>query len=117
MRIPVIDFVAPVEGIESEFNTFRLGKKLSTTLHPGDEVLIVDGTAKMAIGRAEVVRVELGRLGEMCMEHAAKNHREIHNPDTGEAPMRLLAYIRKLYGPHIATLTKWTCVIYLRRLE
>ncbi|MDR9847118.1 hypothetical protein [Herbaspirillum huttiense] len=117
MQIPVISFVAPVEGIDGEFNTFRLGKKLSTTLKPGDEVLIMDGNAMMAIGRAEVIRVELGRLAEMCVEHAAKNHRELTNQDTQEAPARLFHYIQKLYGPHIATMTKWTSVIYLRRLE
>lgn len=52
----------------------------------------------------------------MCVIHAHKNHTEIAN-DPNTAPERLHDTIRKIYGPHIATLHKKTTVIYLKRLE
>jgi hypothetical protein len=33
------------------------------------------------------------------------------------APERLHETIRRIYGPHIATLTKKTTVLYMKRLE
>jgi len=114
--IPVLDFIPPVEGVESEFNTFRLGGTLIKRLKEGQEVFLMDGKNKVVFGRAQVVRIEAGKLGELCLLHAAKNHRELAN-DPADAPERLFKYMQKIYGPHIAKHEKKSCVIYLRRIE
>jgi hypothetical protein len=116
MQKRVIGFIPPVVGIESEFNTFRLGGFYPKCLNPGEEVYLLDEKAKMIIGRAQVQSVEVGPLGEMCLIHGAKNHTEIAN-DPADAHARLYALLCKIYGPHIATVTKKTAVIYLKRIE
>lgn len=116
MKLQVIDFIPPVEGVEQEFNTFRLGWTLVEKLSEGQEILLMDKKAMVIFGRAQVLRVEKGTLRDMCEQHAHANHRELANPHEGAAD-RLMAYIVKLFGPHIATETKRTCVVYLRRIE
>lgn len=116
MEQKVIGFIPPVVGTEEEFNTFRLGTTYAKTLSPGDEVLLLNEKAKIVFGRARVERIETGCLGEMCLLHAHKNHTELGN-DPNTAPERLHDTLRRIYGPHIATLTKKTTVIYCRRLE
>ena len=115
-KIYVIGFVPPIEGIEREFNTFRLGGTWAKKLAVGDNVLIMDEKGKFVFGAATVTRIETGKLAEMCVEHAHWNHRELANPVTG-AGERLLAYLRKLFGPVICTDNKLTTVIYLKRIE
>jgi len=116
MQIRVINFIPPIIGTESEFNTFRLGSFYAKHLSPGEEVLLLNEKEKMVFGRAQVVRVESGPLGEMCLIHAHMNHTELAN-DPNTAPERLHETLRRIYGPHIATLTKKTSVVYLKRLE
>lgn len=116
MEIAVIGFVPPVSGVDTEFNTFRLGQKYSKTLTPGQEVFLMDEKNKVVFGRAEVLRIETGKLGELCLEHAEANHRELGSTEPG-APERLFHYLQKLFGPHIATVSKKSCVIYMRRIE
>lgn len=112
----VLDFIPPIEGVETEFNTFRLGGTLVKKLSEGQEVFLMDGKNKLVFGRAVVTRIEAGPLGELCLMHAAKNHRELAN-DPASAPERLFKYLQKIYGPHIAHATKKSCVVYMRRLE
>lgn len=116
MENRVVGFIPPVVGIEDEFNTFRLGGFYAKHLSPGDEVLLLNEKEKMVFGRARVEKVEVGGLGEMLLIHAHKNHTELAN-DPNTAPERLHDTIRKIYGPQIATLTKKTTVIYLKRIE
>lgn len=116
MEIPVLDFIPPIEGVEREFNTFRLGGTLAKRLKEGQEVFLMDGKNKVVFGRAQVLRIESGQLGELCLMHAKDNHRELAN-DPADAPERLFKYLQKIYGPHIATATKKSCVLYMRRLE
>jgi hypothetical protein len=116
MEIQTIGFVPPVEGIDGNFNTFRLGGTLATRLTSGQEVLLLNEKTKMVFGRAEVLSVHMGKLREMCAMHARFNHRELAN-DADGAPDRLFSYLTKLFGPHIATDNKRCTVIYLKRLE
>lgn len=116
MQTRVIGFIPPIIGIEGEFNTFRLGVKLSKELSPGEEVFLLDEKQKMVIGRAQVTRVESGALGELVVEHAAKNHTELANDPT-HAHVRLYDLLKKIYGPHIVSIGKKATVIYLKRLE
>lgn len=116
MHVSVIGFIPPVEGVDKEFNTFRLGGTFAKRLKEGDEVFLMDEKNKIVFGRAQVLRVESGKLGELCLLHAAKNHRELLNDET-TAPERLFQYLQRVYGPHIATATKKSCVIYMRRIE
>lgn len=116
MEVPVIGFIPPVEGVEAEFNTFRLGSSFIKRLQAGDEVFLMDEKNKVVFGKAQVLRMESGQLGELCLLHAAKNHRELHHDAEG-APERLFRYLQRVYGPHIAVHSKKACVIYLRRIE
>ncbi|MEJ7806016.1 MAG: hypothetical protein WKG03_08885 [Telluria sp.] len=116
MHIPVIGFIPPVAGVDKEFNTFRLGLKLSKTLQVGSKVFLMDEKAKIVFGSAEVTDIVSGELGELCLLHAATNHRELANDPIG-APERLYKYIEKLFGPHIVNPKKNTTVVFMRRLE
>lgn len=116
MEKRVVGFIPPVVGVDGEFNTFRLGGFYTKHLKPGEEVLLLDEKAKMVFGRAEVVSIETGGLGEMCLIHGHKNHTELAN-DPLTAPERLHDTLRRIYGPHIATIAKKTTVLYLRRIE
>lgn len=116
MQVRVIGFIPPHVGLEGEFNTFRLGGKMAQVLAPGQEVFLMDEKEKLVFGRAEVISVEVGKLEQLCEVHAHKNHTELANNPEG-APQRLLAFIQKIFGPHIAPPTKRACVVYLRRLE
>jgi hypothetical protein len=116
MGTRVIDFIPPVVGTEGQFNTFRIGGFYAKHLIQGEEVFLMDSKAREVFGKAVVEKVEVGRLAEMCAQHAASNHTELDTPD-GQNAERLYALLQKINGPHIATPTKKTTVIYLRRLE
>ena len=112
----VIGFIPPVVGVEEEFNTFRLGKKYSETLKAGDEVFLMNEKEKRVFGSAEVLSVELGTLGELCLIHAHKNHSHL-DADPTLAPEMLFKKLQRIYGPHIISPVKKATVIYLRRIE
>lgn len=116
MQVPVIGFIPPVEGVNNEFNTFRLGSAFLKRVEAGTEVFLMDEKTKTVFGRATVTKVMAGKLGELCLVHAKDNHREVMNEPIG-APERLFKYMQKIYGPHIAMVEKKACVIYMRRLE
>jgi hypothetical protein len=116
MKTRVIDFIPPIVGTEGQFNTFRIGGFYAKHLQQGEEVFLMDSKAREVFGKAVVERVEVGRLAELCAEHAAMNHTEIDAPD-GKHAERLMALLQKINGPHIATATKKATVVYLRRLE
>ena len=116
MNIPVVGFIPPVEGVEQEFNTFRLGSAFFKRLSEGSEVLLMDEKNKTVFGKARVTRVIAGQLGELCLIHAKDNHRERTNDPIG-APERLFKYMQKIYGPHIAMVEKKSTVIYMKRIE
>ena len=116
MNKHVVGFIPPIVGVEEEFNTFRIGSFYQKRLSPGDEVLLLNEKEKIVFGRARVESIDVGSLGEMLLIHAHKNHTELAN-DSNTAPERLHETIRRIYGPQIATLTKKTTVIYMKRLE
>ena len=116
MNSTVIGFVSPVFGVEGEFNTFRIGSFYAKRLSPGDVVYLLNEKEKIIFGKAEVLRVEAGPVGEMCVLYAHQNHTELsNNPVT--APERLYATPRKIYGPHVLTVNKKATVVFLKRLE
>lgn len=116
MDTRVVGFIPPVIGVEGEFNTFRLGGFYAKNLSPGETVFLLNEKEKIVFGRAVVESIDVGKLGEMVAIHAHKNHTELTN-DPMTAPERLGQTLRKIYGPHIATLTRKTTVIYLKRLD
>lgn len=116
MFIRVIEFAPPMSGFENEFNTIRVGVKLSRCLSVGDEVLLVDKSQSAAFGRARVTGIETGSLTEVAEKHGAQNHNQLHLPTEG-AGERVVASLKKRYGPHIATDTKRSTVVYLKRIE
>jgi hypothetical protein len=117
MEYLVLDFVPPLVGFEGAFNTFRVGTGMLKKTAVGNEVFLMDSNRKVVFGRARVMQMEPGLLGELCCEHASMNHTEVYNPEKTESAARLFAYIQKLYGPHIAHKDKRAVVIYLERIE
>ena len=112
----VIGFVPPIIGLEDSFNTFRLGSFYHKRLSPGDHVYLLNEKEKMVIGKALVEKIEFGRLDELCVMYAHRNHTELQN-DAVNAPARLYATLQKIYGPHIVSPSKKATVIFLRRLQ
>ena len=117
MNIPVIGFIPPHVGLDGDFNTFRLGLTLLKRLEPGRKVLLMCEKTKAVFGIAEVMSLSSGSLVDMCQAHGARNHTELGALDPEASPMRLLTFVRKIYGPHIATDAKKTTVVYLRRFN
>ena len=109
-----IAFRPPLLGLEGEFNTFRLGRRWSERVQVGDVVLLTDERNCQALGLAEVRYVACGPLSEACKHYGYLNHTQLALPRRG-APKRILEIVQKIYGPHIATLTRPTTVIGLKR--
>lgn len=112
----LIDFAPPIFGIHDRFNTFRLGLFYSKCLKEGEVVGLVDNKAKLLLGRATVTDLDVGQLDDMLKKHARKNHTQLAAVSDEEAILGLDAIIKRLYGPHIATLLRKTTVIHLERL-
>ncbi len=116
MKARVIGFIPAVIGTESSFNTFRLGSFYTKHLSVGEEVFLFNEKEKMVFGKAKVEAIESGKLGEMLLIHAHRNHTELESePD--EAPAHLFDTLKRIYGPHIAGVDKKTTVVYLSRTE
>lgn len=111
-----IGFIPPIVGLEGEFNTFRIGLTLAKCLSIGEIVFLANLKESIIIGSASIEKIDFGRMDEMCVLHATKNHTEKELQD-GRSAERLFALLQKIYGPHIATCTKKTSVIYLKRRE
>lgn len=116
MHIQVFDFIPPIDGVDGEFSTIRLGHTMLKRVQPGDTVFLMDGRTKIVFGSAQVTRVEAGNLVQQCRDFGHTNHRELRYGADG-AQERLLAYVRRLFGPHIATPDKRSCTIFLKRIE
>lgn len=110
-----LDFVPPLLGFDSLFNTIRIGVKWARLLKADDIVYIQDSKSKMIVSKAKVISVETGELGELCLMHADQNHSQLATPDN-DSPKRVFAHLRKFHGPHIVTIEKKATVIYLMRV-
>ena len=73
----IIGFIPPIDGVGSEFNTFRLGGFYAKNLSSGEIVFLVDEKNKSVFGAASVISVEIGELDEMCVLHAYRNHTQL----------------------------------------
>lgn len=104
-----------MQGFDGTWNTFRLGKKLGNSLLPGQKVLLMNNKESVIFGVARVSRVIVGRLGELVPEHARHNHNQKANPEGAEE--RIVAALKKHYGPMLVSETRWCSVIYLERVE
>lgn len=111
--ITILEFRDTTGLDEPLFATFRLGGTLAKKLRPGDRVLIV--TKGVAIGVAEVARVDAGPALPMLQAHAAHSHMELRSPaaDAQALVQRRLESLRKLYGPARFNERRTLSVIYL----
>lgn len=112
----VILFSSPILNIEGQFNTIRLGGKLTRELEPQQEVLLIDANKTTVICKALVESTVSGPLNDIAEAHAALNHNQKHL-DPVEAPSRLKQAMIKRYGPHKVRDNSTVSVIYLRVLE
>ena len=115
MEKQVIGFIPPIVGVEEEFNTFRMGKKL-TRLVEGEQVFLMNSKELIVFGEAVVVRVDVGTLDEMCVLYGENNHTEL-GKDPDDAARSLYQTIMKIYGPHLVHPKKIFTVISLRRVN
>lgn len=115
MEIPVIGFIPPINGIDGDFNTFRMGRRLGK-LPEGIEVFLMDEKRKVVIGKAKVLSVAVGSLDELCVLYGAHNHTEIGRGSENPA-QSLYRTIVRIYGPHLVNPKKIFTVISLRRIE
>lgn len=114
MQLPVLGFIPPHVGMDGEFNTFRLGKKLKD-LAIGSEVLLLDTRRDVIFGRAQVLDVTVGPLSALLAVYASENHTELGQE--GDHAARLYRTIQNIYGPHIVQPNKIATCIKLKRLE
>jgi hypothetical protein len=117
MQRHIIEFAPPMESIGGYFNTFRMGIKWSKLLKMGDKVFLVDKPKALVFGEAIIGEVFVGRLDEMAKLHAVHNHNQVGLTPTAEAPERLIANMKKRYGPHIAREDKKVTVIFMQRTK
>lgn len=116
MHVQVIGFIPPFEGLDGNFNTFRIGGALAKRIACDDTVFLMNEKTKVVFGTARVTRIEVGKLQELCDLYGHENHSELNNEREG-AGTRLLTFVTKIYGPHIAPPTKKCCVVWLERIE
>ncbi|MET2951262.1 ASCH domain-containing protein [Vibrio owensii] len=110
--LPIL-FRPPYLGLESDFNTVRLGKAWAARVYVGQEVALIDKEGKQ-IGKAEVVRVESGDMPEMLAEHARYNHMMLDNPVVDYA-QSLHKVLINCYGKLFVEANSGLSVIYLKR--
>lgn len=111
----VIEFYPPMRGMDGEFNTFRAGIAWYARIEVGDVLLMIDSRKKVVMGTAEVTDRFKGPLGDMAELYADGNHNQLDDPDKAGAGARLIAAMKRRYGPHIISENKNVTVIYLRR--
>lgn len=114
--MPVIGFIPPIVGVDGEFNTFRLGKKLGS-LPIASEVLLLDEKRQVVFGRAQVLDVTVGPLSALLAVYAHENHTQIILEGIHNHAENLYEILKRIYGPHIITPSKTATCIKLKRLE
>lgn len=116
MSVRVIEFSPPMEGIEGEFNTFRLGGAWAKRVVPGDTVWLMDKKQFLIFGSATVTEIHVGKLNEMSDLYACHNHNQ-KGLDPEGANKRLITNMIKRYGPNMCDENKRVTVICMRRTE
>lgn len=109
----IISFGYPRRGLTGDFNTFRLGRKLSQTLVPGEVVELVDSRTAKLLKRATVAAVHTGQLDQMAQLHAALAHNWKEHPEA-ERPGLLMASMMKRYPPGRCREDSTVSVIYMK---
>ncbi len=112
----IIEFMPPMNGMDGEFNTFRLGVAWSKRVESGNAVLLMDKKQYELMGCAEVTAVHVGKLSDMSALHARHNHNQLGLDQDG-AGERLIANMIRRYGPHKCSTGTNVTVIYMKRLE
>lgn len=111
-----IKFSYPRRGLTGQFNTFRLGLKLSEQLHPGDLVELVDSRTDKLLKRAIVKVVHTGTLTDMAQLHAAMAHNWKEHPKEQQADL-LVASMKKRYQPGRVRDDSKVSVVYLEEVH
>jgi len=114
--MPTLTFRKPLLGLESRFNTFRLGGAAHGRLNIGTVVSLRDATDSEEIGRAIVERLYVGDLDEMLEKHAKNNHMLLTQSSDNPAET-LRDILNKSYGPMLVRQAKRVSVIYMLRSD
>lgn len=112
---PVLGFRPPFLGLESRFNTFRLGAGWGNRLIEGRLVVLADGRNGDHLGVARVESFEVGPLRDMLRRHATTNHMMLEESD--DHVRKLAGVLRSHYGPHLLSPDKPATVIFLERTD
>lgn len=116
MPVRVIEFSPPMEGLEGEFNTFRLGMAWSKRIVVGDTIWLMDKKQFLIFGSAIVTGIFVGKLRDMSDLYACRNHNQ-KGLDPEGANNRLIANMIKRYGPNMCDENKKVTVIEMKRTE
>jgi hypothetical protein len=108
-----IKFSYPRRGLTGEFNTFRLGAKLSQELAPGEVVELIDARTSKLLKRATVTGVHTGQLVPMAQQHAHLAHNWKEHPEAERSSL-LVASLKKRYPPGRARDDSVVTVVYMR---
>ncbi len=95
--IPLVAFRPPLIGMETTFNTMRLGRAWTERLSTGTTVALYDSVADNIFGYARTRQVFAGGYNAILLAHAKFNHCALH--DKPEDPVAHVdAVLRKAYG-------------------
>lgn len=114
MHQPVIGFMPPLSGFESNFNTVRPGSSWHSRLRKGAIIGLLDVKKNELFGKAQVVDVDKGNIINMLDKHAHANH--LMRQYTSGQDKKLLKLLIRIYGPRIINDDSVVSVINLRRV-
>ena len=113
--LPSLDF-RDGAGMDSDFNTFRLGGAWATRVGPGNLVNLRSAVDGSILGVAEVIRTHVGPFTGMAAEFGADNHLAI-DAAINDRDFDLAKVMRECYGGHRFNVDSTVSVIELRRIH
>lgn len=114
MYMPVIMFKS-FAGMETSFNTFRLGSAWKNRVEVGSKVALVNAEGEI-VCEAVVEAVRAGKRQQMILDHSDQNHLIMARNSTSPAK-DMAKILRNLYGPNFLARAEQITVLYLRRIE
>lgn len=117
--MPIIKFAPPFGNMDDVFNTIRLGRAWVSRLKSSSVVMLMNANTKEFMGKAVVISVSDGDMGEVCRTHYSQNHlmkgEVFENDRRGEAKIRSI--LKRCYGKMYYDNATGASVIYMKMVE
>ena len=115
--IPILPFKEPIVGMETMFNTFRLGGAWMNRVDVGSVVALYNTRTKELFGRATVEGISVNITEEQSLLHGQYNHNLLEQDIPQYEIVELInKRLKKAYGNMIFNNSSKTTVIYLKRI-